>query len=238
MTSITYTNERDTYIDFSKENVLVLWGQVYMGKDKKFKNILDLQDSKVAILKGGINALNFQNLIEKFQVTCQLIPVDTQLKVFELTSSGRTDAGVLNNSFGTAHEKDYDVELSPILFNPFNLFFAVPEGMNSDITTTIDRQVKLWKENKNSAYYKILNKWHGTVTTQENVIPTWLLFLMGGICCTVMLLSLSRNVLKRQVKLRTSEFEETNENLKEVKELLKISEKRYKILFNYSPVAL
>ena len=55
------------------------------------------------------------------------------MEVFEAITTGRTQAGVLNNVFGTAHQKEYPVELSPILFNPFSLLFAVPQGKNPEL---------------------------------------------------------------------------------------------------------
>ena len=57
MTSIAYLQERDAHMDFSNENVLMMWGQVYMKPDSDTQNILDLNNQKVAILKGGINGI-------------------------------------------------------------------------------------------------------------------------------------------------------------------------------------
>lgn len=238
MTNITYTEARDAYIDFSKENVLMMWGQVYVGKGKEVQNIIDLNGFKIAVLKGGINAINFSNLINKFQLECQLIPVDTQLEIFEMTSSGQTDAGVLNNVFGAAHEANYNVSLSPIFFNPFNLLVAVPEGINGEILKVVDENLRRWKQDKESIYYKILQKWYGTVASQQSRLPRWLFFALIGIGCAAILFMLWMRLLKKQVSERTFELQKEVDERRQVEESLLLSRTRYQTLFNDSPVPL
>jgi len=238
MVNITYTEERDAYMDFSKENVLMMWGQVYTRKGKKVQNILDLEGLKIAVLKGGINAINFSNLVEKFQLDCQLIPVDTQLEVFEMISSGQTDAGVLNNVFGAANEANYNVSLSPIFFNPFKLLFAVPEGINGEILKVVDENLIRWKQDKESVYYKILQKWYGAIHSQQTILPRWLIFALIGIGCAAILFLLWMRLLKKQVSERTFELQKEIDERKQIEEALLLSRTRYQALFQDSPVPL
>jgi len=70
MVSIVHSEERDKLFDFSKEPVVTLWGQVYTQKDSGIVNILDLAGKNVAIMKKDINAKNFIELCEKFNVKC------------------------------------------------------------------------------------------------------------------------------------------------------------------------
>jgi PAS domain S-box-containing protein len=246
MTNITYTKGRDAYINFSKENVLMMWGQVYVGENLTIQNILDIEGFRVAILKNGINAINFKQLIEKFQINCHLITVETQLEILEMISSGETDAGVINNVFGAAHEEKYNIKLSPVLFNPFNLLFATPENGDDQLLATIDRYLKSWKKNENSIYHSILKKWYGNVnTSNEGNIPRWLLPAIGSFCLIIFLLFLWLQILKKQVQNRTYDLIRVNESLeKEIierrksEENLRESEKRYRILFKSSSNAI
>jgi len=245
MTSITYTAERDVYMDFSRESVLMMWGQVYVGRDLHVQNILDMKGLRVAILKGGINGLNFKHLVETFKVDCELIPVGSYAEVFELISSGRSDAGVLNNVYGNAHAPDYDVTLSPIMFNPFSLVFAVPEGTNDDLITVFDNYLAHWRQDDGSFYYVTLKKWYGKSSLPEFSVPDWVFYLLGVGGLLLALLFAWMRLLNHQVKVRTRDMAQINTHLrKEVSERLHIEEalrvvnRRYEALFQDSPVPL
>ncbi len=107
MTSIAYTKERDEHMDFSSENVLMMWGQVYVKTDADTQNILDLKGQKVAILKDGINGINFRKLSIGFDVNCQFVIADTYNKVFDLVAGGKVSAGVANNVHGDILAPEY-----------------------------------------------------------------------------------------------------------------------------------
>jgi len=245
MTNIAYTEKRDSYIDFSNESVLMMWGQVYVNENIKIQNIFDLEGLNVAVLKGGINAINFKKLIEKFQINCQLVVVDTQLKILDMTSKGETDAGVINNVFGAAHQEKYKIRLSPVLFNPFKLVFAVPEGADPHVLKTIDKYLTDWKKKDESFYHTVLKKWYGRVNTKEEKLPQWIFPLLGGIGLIIGLLFLWMTFLRRQVKLRTKELQISNEKLRSeihervlTSERLKESEEKYRVLFRSSSDAI
>ncbi len=212
LTSIAYTKERDRQMDYSRENVLTMWGQVYVRSNLEIETILDLNGRKIAILKDGINGINFMALCKKFNLDCKFVAVDSYTKVFELVASGTTDAGVSNNIHGYALEKDFKIQRSPILFNPFSLLFAVPEGMHHNLLSAIDKHLAEWKQNRTSFYYTTLDRWFG-VRSRETILPQWVIILLGitgGI--TILAFGWMR-VLKLQVKTRTRELQASNEQL-------------------------
>ncbi|KKL50999.1 hypothetical protein LCGC14_2299910, partial [marine sediment metagenome] len=155
MTSIAYLEEREVYMDFSHENVLTMWGQVYVHQDSDIQDILDLQGGTVAILNGGINGINFMDMVGKFDIQCEFIVAGSYAEVAELVASGDVVAGVINNVHGYEQEKQYTIRRSPIIFNPFSLLFAVPEGKNSHLLQTIDSYLAKWKSDPESPYYGI-----------------------------------------------------------------------------------
>ncbi|BCS96279.1 hypothetical protein DSLASN_19110 [Desulfoluna limicola] len=245
MTSITHTAERDAYMDFSRENVLMMWGLVYVGTHVDVQNLLDMQGLRVAVLKGGINGINFKNLVDTFKVSCDLISVSTYAEVFECISSGRCDAGVLNNVYGKAHEAMYDVSLSPIMFNPFSLVFAVPEGTNDDLVTVLDSTIASWKKDKGSFYYVTLEKWYGNVGAPESHVPPWVFYLSVGGVLVLAFLFVWMRILNHQVTVRTGDLEQANAHLRNeiserryAEEALRVINRRYHALFQDSPVPL
>ena len=218
MTSIAYVNERDVYMDFSHENVLTMWGQVYVHHDSEIQNILDLQGETVAILNGGVNGINFMDMVSKFDMQCEFRVVGTYAEVAELLASGDVAAGVINNVHGYEQEKQYAIRRSPIIFNPFSLLFAVPEGKNSHLLETIDSYLAKWKSDPESPYYSITAKWFGQMG--KEALPDWvfrvLLFGVG----ILLLVAVWVFVLRHQVNIRTKELTESREVLRKSEALL------------------
>ena len=213
MTSIAQNEKRDRFMDFSSENVLMMWGQVYLNPSMKVQNILDMQGLKVAVLKDGINGINFRKLCSAFDVACEFIEVGSQKEVFELTQSGETDAGVLNNVFGRLHETDYNVELSPIFFSPFSLLFAVPEGKHEDLITTIDNQLVQWKSMDDSVYHRTLAQWFQGGQKILFGIPQWVVMVLAiGLAIVVSLFCLLK-LMQIQVRRKTEALQLANTKL-------------------------
>ncbi len=221
MTSIAYLDEREVYMDFSHENVLTMWGQVYVHEDSNIQNIIDLQGGTVAILNGGINGINFMDMVNKFDIQCEFRVVGAYAEVAELVASGDVAAGVINNVHGYEQEKQYAIRRSPIIFNPFSLLFAVPEGKNSHLLETIDSYLAKWKSDPESPYYSITAKWLGQ--EGKEALPSWVFraLLYGGV--TLAVVAVWVFVLRRQVKIRTKELTKSTEVLRE-------SEEKYRTL--------
>jgi signal transduction histidine kinase len=211
MTSIAYLDEREVYMDFSHENVLTMWGQVYVHQDSDIQDILDLQGETVAILNGGINGINFMDMASKFDIQCEFTVAGTYTEVAELVASGSVAAGVINNVHGYEEEKQYAIKRSPIIFNPFSLLFVVPEGKNRHLLETIDSYLAKWKSDPESPYYSITAKWFGQ--KEKEVLPDWVFraLLVGvGIALFVTVWVF---ILRRQVKIRTKELAGSREEL-------------------------
>jgi PAS domain S-box-containing protein len=231
MTSIAYTKERDKHMDFSSENVLMMWGQVYVKPDSDIQNILDLKGQKVAILKDGINGINFRKLSIGFDVNCQFVVADTYKKVFDLVAGGKVDAGVANNIHGDILTREYGVQRSPILFNPFSLLFAVPDGKHRELLSAIDNRLADLKRDQNSFYYETLDHWFGGDAARKFRTPRWVIHafvIIGGL---LLFFLIWIYVLNAQVKRRTREATLTAKVAHE-------NEQYNRMLFENSPIGL
>ncbi len=228
MTSIAYTEERDAHMDFSKENVLMMWGKVYVKPDLGIQNILDLKGQKVAILKDGINGINFRKLCSAFDVNCQFVIVDSYARVFELVSEGEVIAGVVNNVHGDMLVLEYGLQQSPILFNPFSLLFSVPEGEHKELLSVIDKHLADWKRDESSFYYETLDRWFGGGKIRKHRIPRWAIFslaISGGL---LLFFFTWMYILRMQVKARTKEIKLNEEKLRASNQQLQASEQQMK----------
>ncbi len=218
MVSIVHSKERDKIFDFSKEPVVMLWGQVYTVKDSGIVNILDLAGKNVAIMGKDINAKNFIALCQKFNIKCSFIEAKIYDDVCELILSEKADAGVINNINGEFLKRKYDIFATPIMFNPIIPVFAVPEEKNQYLLDEIDLQLSEWQKDSHSIYYSILNKWFGDVKSNLKLPYKLIATIISFAVVTSLFLLIWMRVLKRQVKSRTAELRE--------------GEEKYRLLFN------
>ena len=224
MTSISYSLDRDRFLDFTHETVWSLWGIVFLPLDSSVHGVGDLAGKTVAIVDREIVGINFLKLIQKFKVNCRVLSLPSYDDVFKAVSDGRADAGAVNNAFGAHNSNRYRLKSSSIVFSPINGFFAVPEGKGRDIVETIDRYMGEWKLDPDSIYYESMNNWVGHQSDSQPFIPIWFYVVLSIVVIVVMLLFVWTYLLKGMVNLKTRELQKSEERLRE--------------LFDQSPIGL
>jgi|GEM_PF-489967 len=204
MTSVGYSKERDTYMDFSKENVLTVWGKVYVKKGNKLiLNILDLRGKKIAVLNNGINGLNLMKLARELNVKCEFVSINSHPQIAQSIVNEDVDAGVMNSAGGDIIEEKYKIQHAHVMFSPYNLLFSAPNGKHGEILSTIDKYLAAWKKDKNSIYNK--NKLVNQTFAKDifvEVVPFWIYYVLGLSFTTLFFLFL---LLLIQSKLKDSE---------------------------------
>jgi PAS domain S-box-containing protein len=211
MVSIVYSKERDKIFDFSKEPVATAWGQVYTKSDSNILSILDLEGKNVATMEKDISAHHFMELCDKFNVHCNFIKVKTYDEVCELIRTQKADAGVMNNINGEFLKRNHPIFSTPIMFSPVSAVFAAPENKNTHLLNTIDSRLAAWRQDKDSVYYTLLNKWFGDVKGVD--FPYKLMASVISIAFGIsLLLFVWMRILKKQVETRTKELKESEAN--------------------------
>jgi len=231
MSCISYAEERDPYADFSRETVWTLWGTLFVHPESDIEDVRSLDGKKVAILKSGINGINFRKLCKEFGVACDIVDLPSFDAVLAAVESGEVEAGVVNSVFGAMHGAKYRVNPSSIIFSPVNTFFAVPEGKNGDLTAIVDAHLRRWKQDKKSVYHRSLDRWllHGSESVP--VIPTWILTGLSVFALVSLFLFLWTRVLRRQVNARTA-------SLRKSRDELRASEENLRLIIDTSPVGI
>ncbi len=248
--SIARTEEREAIFDFTEEPVINNWGQLLQQSGANIENIVDLQNNSIALIKGSVHSVKFIELLNEFDVNCNIIEVDDYHIMFDLINKGEVIAGISNRLNISQYILDYpDVEITPIIFNPINLYFATTKYMNADVRAAIDRHMTELKADPDSILYRALNKWFGTNLTEIVVFPEWLKWVIIAICFLVLLLGGTSILLKREVRKRTDIIILQKKGLEiahgmlekkykeKTTEFLESNEK-YKTIFQLSPNAM
>ncbi|WP_460018409.1 ATP-binding protein [Magnetospira thiophila] len=218
MTSIAATPERDQVIDFSKETIVSVWAQLYVQPNFEPQNVFDMADRKVAVMRDGLLGIRFGQLCQDFEVPCVLVPVESYDHALQAVDDGVADAAVVNSLLGFSREDRYKARRSSIVFSPFRLQVALPEGQNAALGAAIDRHLADWRKDKNSFYYKTLDRWLGIRQEPTVLRPMWVWWLVGGISFALLLVFAWTRLLSRQVALRTAAYQESQARYQELVE--------------------
>lgn len=207
LTSVAFTEERATFMDYGKVPSLTVWSELYIRNKSDIENILHLNGKTIALMKGDFNAANFKSQISKFNLTCQYVEYSNFAEVLGAVSAGQVDGGVANNLFGTAKILDYrNIKSSGVVLNPFDLYFTVSKGKSPDILAKLDSYLKSWKNDESSPYHQARNKWlHGNAAT-VTVIPRWLYWSLALFLAAMLVAALFILVLRAQVRRRTQDL--------------------------------
>lgn len=161
MVDVAFSTERAKQYDFSNETVLVNWGMVYSRKGVTISSLLDLQGKKIAVMKGSIHTEGnggIKSLMQRFDIPCDFVEVDSYKDVFTLLANGEVEAGVVNRVFGALFEEEFGVKKSAIFFNPRHIKFAFPKNSprTPSLINSIDSYLAAQKTISDSFYHRVL----------------------------------------------------------------------------------
>jgi len=228
LTSVAWLEERTKFLDYGKAPIMTVWSEVYVHQKSELTSIRDMAGRKVAVMKGDANGKQFRNLVEKFGIPCSIVELGDFEEVFKAVDARQVDAGVVNNTFGIGRSRDFRVKSSGVIFNPFDIYFAVQKGKHPEILSVLDRYLTAWRADRNSLYYSSMKRWLHRDAELVNVTPDWLVQLLMGLALTGCIGTGFLVLLRRQVASRTRELllseisqVEKNEELAAIEEELR-----------------
>jgi len=211
MPDVAYTADREKIYSFHQEAVLSSWVQIYARPGSGIKSILDLKNKKVSVLNQSVQQKAFEQLTAGFDLKVTIVPLSDYEKVFSAVVEGKADAAIANNFYGAKHFRKHGLEDTAVVFHPSSLFFAVPKNTRKELLDTLDKYLRQMKGEANSEYYRSVKRW-----ISEDVrfqIPVWLQNL-SMVVGAILVMSLTGSfVLNRQVRSRTLELKQSNEQL-------------------------
>jgi len=224
LASIAATPERKQLFDFSAQTIVSVWAQLYLKPSLSPENILGLDGMNIAVMRDGILGKKFQELCVNFGITCHILPVVSYDAALQAVDDGKVDGAVVNSILGFSREKNYKAVRSSIVFSPLPLQLALPKGKNADLIAALDGHLAVWRTDKTSIYYQIIDRWLGLKAEVTSVVPQWLKWVLAGGGISITLFFLWVTFLRKEVNQR-----------KKVEVALRQSDERYhQILENMS----
>jgi signal transduction histidine kinase len=217
MVDVAYSDKRAESYDFNQVEVLNNWGIIYKRTGEIVDSFEDLEGKNVATMNQSIHTIGDEgiiNLTKKWGVNCTFIILENYQKVLEKVDSGGAEIGVVNRLYGIINEDKYNIERTSILFNPSRLMFAFDANasINQEIIPIIDKHLLALKEDTNSIYYYLVNKYitgYASLIMPDWVFPTIIVAIILIVTLSSASFALNRMVSKRTTELKhQSDFEQ------------------------------
>lgn len=212
--AIAYTEARARIYDFSLEPVLSNWGVVIARNDSGIESILDLDGKAVAVLKDDVfyaSAGGLERLAAQFSLDLHFIETDNYGAVQQAVEKGLADAGLVNRFFFLAGRGDLPLAETSILLSPIEIRFAFPPGEGRALQAGIDRHLRRMKGDPGSPYHSGMRRWLADNLPFDR--PPWLYPLLGVLSAVVALLLGAQLLARRQIRRKTAELVDKNDQL-------------------------
>jgi signal transduction histidine kinase/CheY-like chemotaxis protein/ABC-type amino acid transport substrate-binding protein len=211
ITSVAKTPERTQLLDFGQQSSFTVWSILYAHPKVSINSILDVKNRRVAVMRGDVNGAHFRELCGNFNIACTFEEMGSFVEVMTSVAEGRADCGVTPSTFGYSRESTFKVERTPVVFNPFDIYFATRKGVNADLLSALDRYIQTGRGTPGSHYQQAIDrKLH---PGQKTVLPPWA--WKAGLSVLVLALGamLTVAVFRKKVQVATAEIRELNSGL-------------------------
>lgn len=157
---VAKTEERDRFLDFGQQPITTTWGELYGSDSLPIHSIKDIDGARVAVVKDDFNAKYFKDMVERFGFHPTYVETADSADVFEAIRTNKADAGIVSVLFGSAKHREYGLNSTGVIFNPFELYFATPEGKNADLLAMGDEYLQRVRNEPGSNYSRQYQKAH------------------------------------------------------------------------------
>jgi len=201
---IAYSSQRAKDMLFSNVTVLSNWGVIYIKNSTHIKNFLDLENKKIGALKQDIYINSFIEHAREFKIDTKIVLFNTYDDVFKAIESGKVFAGIGGRLlYYGVYKKFPNIKKSGIIFKPINLTFALNK-QDIQLKKLLDNDLKNYKIDENSKYYKILNQY---LTIKPNrLYLMWVILAFAILFLLVISLLYINKLLKYRVTKATKKL--------------------------------
>ncbi len=215
ITGVVFTKERDVYLDFNNEPVVISWTQVFANKSSNITDLLTVRNKKIGIMQDDNNGKIFEEHSKTLGINCKILVFSDLDTLLNTLNDGYIDAGVFNSMASMGLNSKYEnIEKTSINLNPVGSFYAVPQGDLLHLLPSIDKYLKMWKDDESSVYHEKLHYWLHRDLHIRNVVPRYILYgMLSTIFCFVTSILITVG-LKKIIANKTKELQDSEDRFK------------------------
>jgi signal transduction histidine kinase/ABC-type amino acid transport substrate-binding protein len=218
---VGYAKSRTKFLDYTNQEVMMIWGELFVQPNSTIDSVLDIKDKTIAIMKGDINGKNFKKLVDTFAIPYKCMEFPTYPETLQALSDKKVDAAVTNNVYGYHSQHLYAIKRSSVMFSPISIHFACPKNSYSKHLKFIDQFLEKAKKLPGSAYYQLKDKWNSSTPKNISLIPLWIYDTLAGFFILLLLYFLWNRKLQKEVLKRTQMLQNAHEQLTHSETLFK-----------------
>lgn len=176
------TADRELSMDFTREYMLTVWSQVFVrSENHSVKSIQSLASQKIGLIRESLDGNRFLELADSLSIPVIPVFFSNEADAFQALCDDQVAAVVATSISGNIYKNQYQIQGTPIVFQPEGTYFASARGQATEILKSLDRHLQILKQDYSSIYYQKLSYWLEITPVKEQVVPLWLFILTLGL---------------------------------------------------------
>ncbi len=218
MPGLGYTVERAKIFSFNKADVVSTWTLLISTPDLDIKSIENVNNKRVAYVKedgfAANNLIGLKHLASQFDVKYKKIEVESYKELFEFLENKKADIGIVNRLYSDNLQDDYNFNKSPVTYSRVSLRFAFPNSnpLSEKLIHKIDNSIIQLKENRESYYYEILDKY--IPKSKKTQIPEWYYYILYLGLGALIIFIINNIILKRAINHANTNLANASETIR------------------------
>jgi PAS domain S-box-containing protein len=201
-----------------------------VNNNKQIQQLSDLNGKRIALLNGSVQQNNFRQMMKGFDYQYTEILANSLHETLSLVRIDIADAAITNHFFGDLNAPNYELQKTPIILNPENLFFAVRPSSDTSIINTIDLYLKVWRNTPQSFYYITLQQYTHSEPPTPFINPVKIILFLLAVSIIILLVAVlysKQRTIRKLLKQMTDN-----------KRLIQHEEDKFRSYFESSPIGL
>jgi two-component sensor histidine kinase/ABC-type amino acid transport substrate-binding protein/PAS domain-containing protein len=226
--AIAYSGKRGELFEFSKEPVVVNWGQILIEKSSSIKSFLDLDGKKIGVLNNDIYYIGDKGIInieQSFDLDFIFVEYKSYNDIYIALENGSIDAGVVNRLYMSSELQNSDIIKTPLIFNPLEIRFALPKDIqfSSILISKIDHHLKALKDDQNSIYYQSIERYLSASISQPKKLSIYFQVIIAILIIAFLVFLILNSYLNIQVKKRAEALNRSEAEFRELYNLFRLT---------------
>lgn len=218
LVDVAYSEDRAMKFKINNIQIIEDWLEVYCLKNLNITSVKDLDGKRIAVLNSSIQEDFLQNEIkQKFGINFTLLVYTDYSETQNSVLTGTADLMIASRFFYYSDKRDKGIEPKHVIFRPSGSYFAFSQKIDNQVIEALDKNLIKMKNTPKSAYYKSLEYW--LEKRHQNILITYFYYILAILAAIVILLWIFNQLLKKSVKAKTAELQESERHVEAMLEL-------------------